>query len=690
MYRIIFIIGAIFLFFSCSRKAVTLESLLLEMTDREAIARFPDPAYTLKQFSSYDRATVQPGSDSWFANWDRSMFIRTDTLDGRKEYVLFDADGPGAVVRFWMTFAGENSGKGIMRIYFDNQTNPEMEGTAFDILSGTALTGAPLASSVSDSTKYERRGHNLYLPLPYARHCKITYESKNIRDAGAKTGGEAAYYNIGYRTYEKNTRVTTFSMKILMEKQSMIQITQKKLAATDPELNKNGAGSTSIKGEILPGKTVSASLQGSEAIRMLVLKVASDVDPQTLRTTVIEMIFDGERTVWCPLGDFFGTGYMLRKSNTWYSSVKTDGLLCSYWVMPYRENAEVKIHNLGEKSFILEDGLIITAPWKWDNRSMHFGTSWHQYTHLQTGESKNNEGKGGPFDINYVTLNGKGVYAGDALATFNTAYAWWGEGDEKIFVDGESFPSHVGTGTEDYYGYAWCRPEIFTNHPFISQPSGSGNFWPGYTLNMRFRDLDAIPFTSSLKFDMEMWHWAGTFINHAPVTFWYVLPGGTSTIQPDIDGARAKVALKRSDIISPLIVNDTIEGENMELCSLSGGKISYQRDTRFGWSANQQIFWTNGNPGDELELSFISPDEKTGKMIANFTIAPDYGTVSVSFNGKLIPGQVNLNHSTVETRMVDLGKFHIRKGANMLKIKIVKSRPTNNKAFFGLDLIKVN
>lgn len=33
---------------------------------------------------------------------------------------------------------------------------------------------------------------------------------------------------------------------------------------------------------------------------------------------------------------------------------------------------------------------------------------------------------------------------------------WWGEGDEKLFVDGEKFPSTFGTGSEDYVGYAWA------------------------------------------------------------------------------------------------------------------------------------------------------------------------------------------------------------------------------------------
>ena len=185
MKKLILTASILVLLVSCSRTQVSLEALLNEITDHETIARFPDPVFSLKQFSSYDRATTTPDDSTWFANWDRSMFIRTEENQGRNEYVLFDAQGPGAVVRFWMTFAGENSGRGIMRIYFDGSQTPEIEGTAFEILSGAYLTGFPLAASVSEETPYENRGHNLYLPLPYAKSCKITYESENIKDAGA-------------------------------------------------------------------------------------------------------------------------------------------------------------------------------------------------------------------------------------------------------------------------------------------------------------------------------------------------------------------------------------------------------------------------------------------------------------------------------------------------------------------------
>lgn len=184
--------GLFFIFFTMSfislnSQVVSLETLLLEMTDREAIAEFPVPFYTCRQCSSYDRASVIPGQKSWFANWDRNMFIREEINQGRKEYVLMDAKGPGAIVRIWMTFAGENSGRGMLRLYLDDYSTPVIEGDALSIISGGKLVGEPLSSSVSNFKDYGMRGHNLYLPIPYAVKCKITYESDRIKSAGAKT-----------------------------------------------------------------------------------------------------------------------------------------------------------------------------------------------------------------------------------------------------------------------------------------------------------------------------------------------------------------------------------------------------------------------------------------------------------------------------------------------------------------------
>jgi hypothetical protein len=227
--------------------------------------------------------------------------------------------------------------------------------------------------------------------------------------------------------------------------------------------------------------------------------------------------------------------------------VTDDGTMHAFWVMPFAESCTLTIHNLGKQDVSLADGAVQIGDWDFDDRSLHFHATWRQYTKIDTGPRKDQTGKGA-FDVNYVEINGEGQYVGDTLTLFNGIDAWWGEGDEKIFIDGESFPSHVGTGTEDYYGYAWCRPECF-QAPFHAQPTGAGNLAGGFSVNSRYRSLDAMPFSKSLKFDMELWHWRNTRMNYAPATFWYARPGAQCNVAPDPASARLPVARKRSDVV---------------------------------------------------------------------------------------------------------------------------------------------
>lgn len=132
--------------FSCQQKQkITLESLLTEMMDRTQISYFPNPVYTQKQFSSYDRRSVHTDSADWFANRDCSSFIRIEENEGRREFVMVDTDGPGVISRIWVTFQSEEIKQGIIRFYFDSETVPRIVGPVSDIIGGTQLIGSPLS-----------------------------------------------------------------------------------------------------------------------------------------------------------------------------------------------------------------------------------------------------------------------------------------------------------------------------------------------------------------------------------------------------------------------------------------------------------------------------------------------------------------------------------------------------------------
>lgn len=507
---------------SCrNERVITVRSLLKEMTSADALTRFPDPSYKLIQFSSYDRRSIHRDSAGWFANDDFTQFIREENNNGRREFVMFEAEGPGAIVRWWMTFGNLNAYNSYVRIYIDNQTVPVIEGNAPALVGGEVLVPSPLSASVSPLTEPQQRGYDLYMPLPFSKSCKVTLENDSVVITTSRRY-PSIYYSISARIYEKGTRVASLHKETL--KADTLAMTECAARLLQPKYNEIKGSAEKKESEILsPGASYSLRFrEKGRAISRLILSIGADDATEALRHTIIKMTFDGKETVNVPAGYFFGTGYTINQSSTYFSHVDQSGMMTIERLMPFRDSCEVKIINDTGDSLMITT-MVTTVPYKWDDRSMHFGASWHEYRGIETAGAVGPGATGRHFDITFADLKGKGVYAGDAVTVSNTADAWWGEGDEKIYVDGEIFPSSFGTGTEDYFGYAWCRPEPFS-HPFFAQPTGSGNYHPGMSVNMRYRILDAIPFNESLKADIELWHWVKTTIDYSLISYYYLVP----------------------------------------------------------------------------------------------------------------------------------------------------------------------
>jgi hypothetical protein len=107
------------------------------MIDRDALARWPEPAYTAKEFTSYDRSSVSPDKPGWFANKDFSNFLWEVENHGRPESMMMDADGPGAIVCFFKATTDPNA---TVRIYLDRGKTPVIEENLRYLLGGGAET----------------------------------------------------------------------------------------------------------------------------------------------------------------------------------------------------------------------------------------------------------------------------------------------------------------------------------------------------------------------------------------------------------------------------------------------------------------------------------------------------------------------------------------------------------------------
>lgn len=646
---------------------VTFTSLLDEMINRDSLARFPDPAYTCKQFSSYDQASNDPANEqTWFANGDANQYLRTETNSGRKEWVMMDTAGPGAVVRIWSA-----NPKGVMRIYLDGADKPAIEGKMSDLLGGHWEAASPLSYEAS-------KGWNCYLPVPYASHCKITCDADGF------------YYHVNYRTYAAGTAVESFKPSMLKDNAGELKhvIDEMKVVRTEGQpIFSAGEKGHMQTGKAGPGEKVTLTLPpGSNAITGMMLTIKSPNDAQASRSCVITGTFDGEEDIWCPVGDFFGSGVGFNSYQDWYRAVGKDGMMRCRWVMPYEKSGSITIENLGLSTVEVNLGLRI-KPWTWDSRSMHFHAVWRDEYPIHALGGK------GTSDFNYVDVKGKGVYVGDVLSVMNPVKDWWGEGDEKIYVDGEKFPSHFGTGTEDYYGYAWCWPAFF-NKPFHAQPRVDGeslqNNW-GRTTVTRSRSLDAIPFNTALSMNIEVWHWKECNVEYATTAYFYATPGATHNRKPSPESA-AKKLIEPPPLPPPFKIKNALEAETLKVVNKSDGLIvipqgDFPPDL---WSGQRQLWIQGRKPGDFIELKI--PATSKSKVILYATKSWDYGIVRFTVNGAKAGNDTDLcslKKEVLATGPIDLGAFEPKDGGFTLRAEVVGSNPKSEatKSFFGIDCI---
>ncbi len=651
-------ISSLCLFSEASAESViNLGVLLDETTNLERLATAESMDYITRQFSSYDRKSTDPAvltEENWFANADRGHCLRKEWVGWRSEYVLMEADGPGVIVRFWS--ANPNDG-GTVKIYLDHQESPVIEMPLETFLGGTAEPFiAPLCGERS-------RGWNCYFPIAYAKHCKVTISRNDI------------YYVIDYRTYKGETQIKTFTMEEAQAQVAKIQDIAGILATPFQAVDANKGQLTPYEVTLTPGMMESTSVAGPAAVYRITCKIAAKDVEAALRQCVVVISFDGRSPgVMAPLGDFFGTAPGLNPYQSLPSGVLEDGTLYSHWVMPFKEKAVITVHNHSGEAMELKGEIgVVNRPWTDD--SLYFHAKWRSEKDIPTRPMK---------DWNYVTTSGAGRFCGVMLHIANPVVNWWGEGDEKIYVDGETFPSFFGTGSEDYFGYAWCNPALFT-HAYHNQVrcDGPGNM--GHTCVSRFHIMDDIPFRRSLKFDLEVWHSTETKVTQAIMAYWYGFPDITDNfppINPDL--------LNIPILPGPPGVEGALEGEKMRIAAVSGGEADSQQGP-WPWSRAAQLWWRHAAPGDTLKLAFDVEEAASWEVMAAFTLAPDYGIHQLFLNGEQIGDPMDFYHEEV---IVDkersLGRFMLKQGENLLEVKIVGHRPEAQPGnMFGLDYLRL-
>ena len=285
-----------------------------------------------------------------------------------------------------------------------------------------------------------------------------------------------------------------------------------------------------------PGETVQlADIEGAGTIRHIWMTI-SDRKPETFRSFVMRAYWDGQEypSIECPLGDFFGFAH--GRVESYQSAVHSLGqnAAMSIWLpMPFRSRAYITLTN--------ETG--------------HNVTIYYQIDY--TIEDKH------PSDIgrlhalfrreNPTTLKkdfellpkrvGKGRYIGSLVGVRALHDNWWGEGEVKIFMDGDQeLPTICGTGTEDWVclSYGLQQTPFWYHGANLSQ----GRFQSFY----RWHLPDPIYWTKEARITIQQIAWgesdglAEVQDDWSAATFWYEpVPSAPLPEMPDLEARTAEL-----------------------------------------------------------------------------------------------------------------------------------------------------
>jgi hypothetical protein len=652
-----------------AERELTYVDLVKRLTDLEYLATVPAPGEQCVQWSSYDRKSRYDAAREkyvgWDANGDGDGIIRKEN----GKLVFAEMEGPGCIWRTWSAAPKE----GHVRIYLDGASEPAVDLPFIGYFDGKnePFTRSAIVHTVA-------MGWNNYTPIPFQKSCKIVADP-----------GWGAYYHFTYGLFPKGTKVPTFKRDLSVAD----------LAALDQAnavLSKGGFGAgRKYAGEKLwrkivkspAGKTTEVTrLKGQQAITGIRLKLdlpAAPADYEVLRELALQIKWDGEATpsVWAPLGDFFGTAPGANQYRSLPLGLDEDGWWYCNWYMPFEKEARVELVNDGKtpRSVSFE---LVHAPLSRPIAQLgRFHAKWHRDAFLPKEPER-------WIDWPFVKAEGAGRFAGVMLHVWNPRGGWWGEGDEKFFVDGEKFPSTIGTGSEDYFGYAWCCPKLFQN-AYHNQTHNDGNNRGQVSVN-RWHIADAVPFQKSFEGCIEKYYKNDRPTLYAATTYWYLAPGGNDPYRP----APLNERVGYWTPVESFKIKGVIEGEKMKILGKTSGNPQEQDLTGFGdkWSNDAHLWWIDAKPGDKLDLALPVIQSGKYRLSMQLTKAVDYGIVQLYLDGQKLGDPIDLYHDgVVPTGVLRMGEHDLSAGEHKLTVEIVGANDKAVKNYmFGLDYLKLD
>lgn len=305
-----------------------------------------------------------------------------------------------------------------------------------------------------------------------------------------------------------------------------------------------------------------AEISGSGVINHIWITIAPGPDRLCRNDIIIRMYWDGNEypSVESPIGPFFGQGWNEQYNYASFplSAGPGNGTgLSSYFTMPFAKGARIEIENQTNEKIDAFYFYVDYLEMKKLPEDMGRFHAWynHELTEaLPEGETewgvtgKEGENKTGENNYVFADIQGKGHFIGLNYYVHCPTPMWYGEGDDMWFIDGETTPSMIGTGTEDFFNTSWCPKETFS-HPYFGYPRVNNDIgWLGRTHVYRFFINDPVFFEKGLKATIEHGHNNNLTLDLASVAYWYQDKASMLPKAPTKEERRLKPMINSTDI----------------------------------------------------------------------------------------------------------------------------------------------
>ncbi len=249
-----------------------------------------------------------------------------------------------------------------------------------------------------------------------------------------------------------------------------------------------------------------------------------------LKELILRAYWDGNAkpSVEAPIGDFFGLNlnhYQIYESA--YLACSPGRSLNCYFAMPYKKGARLTVTNEGkDRVGAFYSNIDYQEMPSLPEDVVYFHAQYRQEAPCPPHKSQDPHNPDGKLNHVYFETKGRGHLMGVTLGILLNQDGWGGEGDDMIFVDEETKPLIVGTGSEDYFLGSWnfggrdgAIPfaHRYYGAPVIVNPERVGGRYCCY----RWHGDNPVTFTRYMKHTMEHGHNNDRGDNFYSVGYWY-------------------------------------------------------------------------------------------------------------------------------------------------------------------------